>query len=341
MNSKIFIIGYYGFHNLGDELLLKETINIFEKFVPKKNIKVLSYQINETKIAHGIEGISRNKFFKILKEIYLSDMIVGGGGSMLQNITSNRSLFYYLAIINIALIMNKKVILLGNGIGPISGKFQNKIVENTLNRLDYLHLRDKESYNSINGESKKHIDLGSDLAFNTKFNKIASKRNRVVINLRSCENIIKVQEVIKQFIEYLEDKGFETLLLSMQRGKDDQVLKVIGNTYNYDSVDDITNEIASSRVIIGMRLHSLIISAALNIPFIGLSYDPKVRAFCNEMEVPYFDNLEEINISDLINKFEYLLVNEIELVSYLEKKTEILKHKNDIIFDKISQLMKY
>jgi polysaccharide pyruvyl transferase WcaK-like protein len=36
-----------------------------------------------------------------------------------------------------------------------------------------------------------------------------------------------------------------------------------------------------------MRLHSLIYSLAASVPFVALSYDPKVRSFAEYAEMPY------------------------------------------------------
>ncbi|MDP3386222.1 MAG: polysaccharide pyruvyl transferase family protein, partial [Eubacteriales bacterium] len=166
MNKRAFIIGYYGSSNLGDELLLSETIKILQPHIRLENIKALSYNVELTNKTHGISGVSRNKYISILKTIMSSDFIIGGGGSMLQNVTSNRSLIYYLALINAALFLKKKVILLGNGIGPVNGRIQKNMVKKTLQKISYLHLRDVDSYNWIDGQDSDKIDLGADLALN-------------------------------------------------------------------------------------------------------------------------------------------------------------------------------
>lgn len=42
-----------------------------------------------------------------------------GGGSLLQDTTSTRSLFYYLSVIRCAELLGKPVMLYANGIGPV------------------------------------------------------------------------------------------------------------------------------------------------------------------------------------------------------------------------------
>ena len=67
------------------------------------------------------------------------------GGSLLQDITSTRSLLYYLALMKIALIFNKPVMVYANGIGPINRKLNKILTRSILNRVDYITLRDQDS----------------------------------------------------------------------------------------------------------------------------------------------------------------------------------------------------
>ena len=52
-----------------------------------------------------------------------SELIISGGGSLLQDVTSKRSLLYYLSIIGLGKLFGKKVMLFAQGIGPIRAKW--------------------------------------------------------------------------------------------------------------------------------------------------------------------------------------------------------------------------
>lgn len=324
MSKNIFIIGYYGSDNLGDELLLKETLKLIKPYVDVACIKVLSYHVDQTERIHGVKGISRNRPIKIFKAIVDADIIIGGGGSMLQNVTSNRSLMYYLSLINFGMLLKKKVVLLGNGIGPIKGTFQTGLVKRTLSRIDYLHLRDKDSYDWMEGDQKEHIHLGHDLALENASQEGDVKRNNVIINLRMWKSVEALQAVVKPFIRYIEKKGYTVTCLSMQDGNDDKAMAALGKVSSFDTLEALEEEVRTSRFAIAMRLHTLILCSNYGVPFIGLSYDPKVSTFCRQMEMPFYESFESISFQDLVKSFDLLEANESVYVSELKEKMSIL-----------------
>lgn len=315
---KILIIGYYGFKNAGDEALLKSTINLLRKVYINPDITAITYNVKDTENAHGIKGISRNKYFEIVKGIKNSDMVVGGGGSMLQNITSNRSLYYYLTILKMAKLFGKKVVLLGNGMGPFKGNSAKRITISVLKTLDSIVLRDEDSFRFLEKYNLKNIYLGNDLAFGLNIDKrLKTTPKKIIINLRDWFYDEKFINIIVEFIEYLSVNGYEIVLLPFQKGNDDKILlkikeKIKAPSVKYLenlSVEELIEQISSGEVFIGMRLHGLIFSSILNKPFIALSYDPKVEIFSKKLEQICFNDLNNITLKGLLDGFNELYNN--------------------------------
>ncbi len=337
--QKFLIIGYYGSGNAGDEALLKSTITLLNKVFIKPDITAITYSVKDTETTHGIKGISRNKYIEIIKGIKKSDIIVGGGGSMLQNITSNRSLYYYLVILKLSKLFGKKVVLLGNGIGPLKNSLAIKATIKTLKSLDHIVLRDEDSFKFLESYNLNNIYLGNDLVFNLNIHKkLETKPKRVIINLRDWFYEDRFIETMISFIEYLINNEYEVVLLPFQKGNDDKVLSKIKYRINNPSLiyleslnfQDIILHISSGEVFIGMRLHGLIFSSLLKKPFIALSYDPKVEIFSEKLKQICFNDLNTITLEGLINSFNKLYNNFEEYKNLLKKNTEDILSYNRI-----------
>ena len=78
---KAVLLGYYGFGNLGDELLLESCIGILEKQgISRGQIIVLSNSPNETSRCFHVDSINRWKIREIIHALRNSESLVLGGG---------------------------------------------------------------------------------------------------------------------------------------------------------------------------------------------------------------------------------------------------------------------
>ena len=105
--TKAVISGYYGYKNFGDEIILSVLVEHLKNL--NCEITVLSGDTEYTKEHNNINAIDRFKFKDVLREIKSCDFLISGGGSLLQDATSLKSLIYYLSIIVLGLIFKKKV----------------------------------------------------------------------------------------------------------------------------------------------------------------------------------------------------------------------------------------
>jgi polysaccharide pyruvyl transferase WcaK-like protein len=213
------------------------------------------------------------------------------------------------------------------------------MVKKTLKKVSYLHLRDLDSYKWIDGSDSDKIELGADLALNETLSYDSHKKNCVIINLRNWKNIDSVKTAIEDLIHYIEDNGYEVVLLSMQTGNDDQVLRSLGKVCSFDDLTALKKKISSARYI-GMRLHVLILSAVFSIPFAGLAYDPKVSVFCKAMNQPCFDDLEKLNSKQLIDTFEMMIKNEEQSIKTIKDQLDSIRINSLIMTDKVGKIIR-
>ena len=145
----VVMSGYYGFNNTGDEAIMLSMHKNIQEMGENYHITVLSNKPKETKEKYGIEAVYRFGFMDVFRAIHRCDVLLSGGGSLLQDSTSTRSLMYYLSITAAAKLMRKKVMLYANGIGPVSGKRNRRLVKQVVNKADLITLREENSYEEL------------------------------------------------------------------------------------------------------------------------------------------------------------------------------------------------
>jgi polysaccharide pyruvyl transferase CsaB len=335
---KVLLAGYYGFNNIGDEAILEMFLKILVKKIDKKNIRILTADPEKTEKKFKIKGIDRYSFYKVNKAIKEADVVLVGGGSLLQDVTSKKSIYYYLYIIYVTKLLNKKIGLLSQGIGPIKGKINRFITGKVLKKVDYVSVRDEDSMHELIsiGLNDKDITFAADPVINYKTKSRTTNRGKIKIGFSIREwgesNII---EIVKKLVERFDEDKFEFIFIPFHYDEDVKILNNIEFKHkncivirDRKSIDEIYNIISNLDLMVGVRLHSLIFASAASIPVVGISYDPKVKNFLKSIGEK---NIFEINSLDgdklyqeIIYKLEDKKINK-EKIEQL-KKTE----KNNI-----------
>ena len=157
MKRRFVLSGYFGFKNFGDEAILSVLINKLQQ--DKHRVTVISSDPQYTlKNYKHIRSIKTFNFRNIIGAIAKSDVLISGGGSLLQDVTSVKSLIYYLLIIAIGLFLRKKVIIFAQGIGPINSIAGKTLTKQLLKHCTYISVRDEKSY-----ELLKNWNIDADL----------------------------------------------------------------------------------------------------------------------------------------------------------------------------------
>ena len=141
----ILISGYYGFDNIGDESILRTLITSLREKIPDCSLTVLSHNPASTREKYGVEAVERMSPGAILRAVRQCDMLISGGGSLLQDVTSSKSIHYYLFIIRLAKLLGKKVFIYSQGIGPIDHAFNRRATARALKKADGIVVRDERS----------------------------------------------------------------------------------------------------------------------------------------------------------------------------------------------------
>jgi hypothetical protein len=100
--SGAVICGYYGFGNTGDNAILDAITTGLRKYSPGTKITLMANNTRVCRSRFGVRCVRRNNFLGVLFALRRASYFILGGGTLLQNATSPRSLSFYLAVSHLA-----------------------------------------------------------------------------------------------------------------------------------------------------------------------------------------------------------------------------------------------
>lgn len=350
--KKIVISGYFGFDNSGDDAILKAMVDDFKKLNIDLEMTALSNNPEKTKEVYEIGAVNRFSFSEVRGALKESDLLLSGGGSILQDITSTRSIIYYLSVIILAKFLRKKVYVYANGIGPIDKKFNRILTRWVLNRVDYISLRDDLSYKFVRdlGVTNKNIEVTADPVFTLeaasedRVDEILKSENIKITDktigfcIRDQKNIEEIKDKFAETIDKLIEDGYDILLVPFHNPRDniyssevanrcrhkDKVM-LIENTYSAGELMGIFKKL---KLLAAMRLHSLVYAASVNLPMVGIIYDPKVEAMVKELGIEEAIDVENFTPEELFTKIKLALENLEERRQVLADRAEEMRRES-------------
>ncbi|MBE3598732.1 MAG: polysaccharide pyruvyl transferase family protein [Limnochordaceae bacterium] len=146
---KILFSGYYGFGNLGDEAVLAGALRGLRRHLGEDaRLVVLSSDPPITRQLHRVEAESRAPG-ATWRAVRGATVLVSGGGSLLQDVTSVRSLLYYLFVMELARLHGARVVWFAQGIGPVRRSWLRRLVAWEANRAAAVTVRDEASRHDL------------------------------------------------------------------------------------------------------------------------------------------------------------------------------------------------
>lgn len=130
----VVLSGYYGFGNSGDDALLYAITDSLREVMPDVRVCVLSAKAKEMRKVYGVDCAARFNPFAVRRALKSAKMLISGGGSLIQDVTSSKSLVYYLSVMRYAARYGDKVYVYANGIGPLKEKNYARAAKGRLRR---------------------------------------------------------------------------------------------------------------------------------------------------------------------------------------------------------------
>ena len=324
--NNIVVSGYYGSKNAGDEAMLAAMLEVFTDLDPKIKFTIISANPADTTKRHGVNSIGWLDVFKIIKTLKNADLLISGGGSLLQNVTSGRSLYYYMGVIFLAMLVNTPVMLYAQGIGPVFGWLPRKLMCWFGNHAKLITIRDEGSLTELAKMhiSKPPIKITADpvLAIHSveknigqkilSHNKVSHTKPIIGICAREWRDLKHYKQILAEVSDKITaEYDAQIVFIPMQYPEDVKAAQKISSLMHSKSIvlndEYTTSELLSITgnldMLLSIRLHALIFAGVMGVPMIGLSYDPKVDRFLSSIDEKTVGNLENVTVDDILNQF--------------------------------------
>ena len=337
---RLLLAGYFGFDNAGDEAIFEALVENFRRLHPGVRLTAL-VQGEETARRLGVDTVPRKDVGAVWKALRESDLFVLGGGGLFQDVTGPGSVFYYGGLLIMAKMAGCPSVFFCQGYGPVRRPLQKFFTRQVLRLPELITVRDEESQQemvdlglpapavhlaadpalllsplpateigSLLGEEDLMKELGRSELPNGQLSEAGPL---VAVTVRPWPSL-PLEELAQALRAFREETGARYLLLPFQPERDIEPSRRLVELLDGEArlierpltPAALTGILACSDMVIGMRLHSLILATVGNPPLYGLSYDPKVERFCRRAGA-LSCCIEEISSERLLREWKHVL----------------------------------
>ncbi|SBW01465.1 Polysaccharide pyruvyl transferase CsaB [uncultured Eubacteriales bacterium] len=315
----VLVCGAYGRGNAGDDAILEAIVTELRQIDPDLPVWVLSRKPSETRLTYRVRSIYTFAFPKFLWRMHKTKLYINGGGSLMQDVTSHRSLWFYLFTISAAKLLGNRVQMYGCGIGPIRSPSNRARAASVLQkRVDTITLRDTHSKEELTqmGVTNPEIILSADptvilpaapaeVVDGILENEGLDPNGKYIgFTLRPWPGFEEKASIFAAAADYAWEKyGLTPIFLPIERRLDVAAAEKAATFIkkapyhilrSTGSSDHTIGLFARMQVVVSMRLHALVFSAGQGVPLVGVVYDPKISSFLSYIGQDLYSELETV-----------------------------------------------
>ena len=319
----VLICGAYGKRNAGDDAILRAIVMQMKDVDEDIPIYALSRRPRETRLHYRIGACHTFNIFKFLRIMRHTRLYISGGGTLIQNVTSGRSLTYYLSNIRWAHRTGNYVMMYGCGIGPVSGAWSRRRAARVIDRcVDMVTLRDQSSLDELKrmGVSRPEIRLTADPALLLQpcgerearavclASGLQEGQRYVMFVPRPWAHFSRHAKEFAAAAEYAYEKhGLIPVLFALEPDTDQAAVEQVARDIHCPKVliqapensSAILSLMQRMEAVVSMRLHALVFAAGQGVPLVGVVYDPKVSGFLDYMGQKNYVELDALTAQKL------------------------------------------
>ena len=358
---RLLISGYFGFGNIGDEAILAATVEQLRIRRPGDELVVLSASPWRTEAQYGVTAASRSSPLAVWRELRAADLLICGGGGLIQDTTSLLSPLYYLGVLALARVAKTPYMIFAHGLGPLQRRLICRLAASVVTRAQAVTLRDEQSAQLLRyglGVTEPQVHVTADLALllspcpagraaELLVNCGVSAEGPLVgISVRSWPQM-GIEEAVAGLIHYLHDEiEAQVLLIPFQSVKDMSVAWRLASDAGgpvailegISDPRDFLGVISSLDLLVSMRLHGLIFAASTAVSALGICYDPKVDYFAQTAQQPAI-KLDELSAQRLIQEVDELWATRQSGAGRRQQLTNRLRRRAERNFDILDEIL--
>lgn len=278
---RVLVSGYLGKGNLGDEALFSGLARGLA--ARGHRVEALSADPPRTRAEHGVAAAHRLHGLPLA--LARADAVVSGGGGLLQDVTSGRSLRYYLGVIGAARAARRRVVVFGQSIGPLSEAGRARTAR-TLARLP-IAVRDRPSQALLD-----ELGLPSTLVADTALALAPADAEEGVpgetLLLVPRAGVTGATDGLVAVARRARARGERVAVLPFESGADeleaDRIANAVAGVERWSAADprEALDACGRAAFVVSVRLHGLILATRAGRGHVGVAYDPKVTGFLRE-----------------------------------------------------------
>ncbi len=355
---RVLVSGYYGFNNLGDDLILHVLVT--QLMARGLDVTVLSNNPIETKrmfqeespSGGTVDAIHRMSLVDIFKAMTDAHLFICGGGGLFQDRTSIKNVMYYGAIAGLARFLEIPVCMWAQGVGPLNKQLSRWIVKNLFNETAMFTVRDTQSAQLVSDIAGFLPEVTADPVWLLDMPEATEPHAdtpqpgetwNIGISLREWPEL--TADRLENFARVLgeltrdADRPVQFFLLPMMASQDLAVLSQLRQMLEAHNIglwktvrpEHVMDVIPQCHMLFGMRYHSLLLALLSGVQVYGLVYDPKVRILLDELGLEGMDvNLLEALQADTVAS---------ALTSYPKVNLEPLKQRAYANFEEVEHVL--
>ena len=320
----VLVCGAYGRGNAGDDAILEAIVREVRSIDSDLPVWVLSRKPKETRLQYRVNALYVFNPFRFLPLMARTSLYINGGGSLMQDVTSRRSLWFYLFTISMAKKLGNPVHMYGCGIGPVNYPSNRRLLRRVLQKnVDAITLRDIHSKEELDamGVTNPRIIMAADptvilpaapaavvdgLLENAGLDPSGSY---IAFTVRPWPGFEEKAPIFAQAADYAwERHGLTPVFLPIEPRLDVAAAqkvtahiqkapwKILPGSNRSDHIIGLCSRM---KMTVSMRLHGLVFPASQGVPLIGVVYDPKVSSFLSYIGQDLYCDLDSLTFETL------------------------------------------